>query len=127
KIILRFVADVLELANNIVRTKPDRTGAERRQSRNGSQFVFSKQLFREPEHIAIVPLAPLAFLNDSLRTIGLQFHVGTRTEKCVAANLLAAFDRLEQKGIPLASRDRKKSRNWRKQVRHNRLDHGDQR
>ena len=79
EIVFRVIANVLELANNVIRTESDRARGERRQSGNSSQFVFRKQLLDDLEHVASTPIALLAFLNRGLRTVRLQLHVGPRT------------------------------------------------
>src|SRR5512142_394694 len=79
EIILRVIADVFQLADNVVGTKTNRARKERRQARNVGRLVFLKKVLRDLEDVAGSFLAFAPALQDDLATPCLQLHVRAGT------------------------------------------------
>jgi len=69
----------------------------------------------------------LAAMEDNFVSARFQPHVRLRSQKCIAADLLAALDGFQQKRIRLMRRNGEKSRDRSKEVGCNRLNHRNQR
>ena len=76
----------------------------------------TQQLLDSGKDIAGAALANLAALDVDLVTLRPQAHVRPGSHERVAADLFAALDRLEQKGIGLLRRHRQKGGHRREQV-----------
>ena len=118
QIVFCGLRDAFQPADKIVGEKSDGAAAERRQVIIDACTGFFRQS-TPPSNLAhlrarISRFSSAADLNP-IR--GRRHHHDTaRPEIGVAANVLAAFDRLQQKRLRLLRRDLQEGRNWRQQV-----------
>src|SRR5260370_36007524 len=123
EIVFGVVANVLELADNVVRAKSHGARGKRRHARTHGRPMPLQKLFCDLEDIPLPNLALLSFFNQDLLALRAQLHIRTRAQKSVPSNLLSALDGLQQKRMLLSARNREKSRDWREQIRHHGLHH----
>ena len=101
KIVFRMLADLFQLPHYVVGKITNRSGGERRQAGDRGRLVLAQQQLYELEHVSFVPFAVPSAFNLDGRTPRPQAHVRPRSQKRVAADLLAALDRLQQKRVRL--------------------------
>src|SRR6185312_1902823 len=111
----------------IVSKITDCTSSERWYSRYDCGAMLAKLLFNNVENIALYDLPFFSLEHCDCFALRVYLHVRTSAEEGVAANLLSAFNRLEQKGVGFFLSDRKKSRHWCEQVGRDGFDHRHQR
>ena len=122
-----MLADVLELAHDVIRAIADGAGGERRQAFHRGWTMLLQQFLDHFENISLAPLDFSATLDLDFGAARLQAQKRTHAEKSVASNLLATFDRLQQEGIGLLVSHGKEGGNRRQQVGGDRLRHRNQR
>src|SRR6059058_4030984 len=91
KIVLRTVANIFKLADNIIRAKPNCSGGKGWQARHASGFMLLKQFFGGLKDVLLAGFTLLPSLNHNFRAVRPQLHVRARPQKCVSPNLLASF------------------------------------
>ena len=127
KIVLGVLADSFELANRVIREVADSARGERRQTGDRCRTMLPQQLLQHRQHAALSLFASLPALQHDVLAAGSHLQVRTRSQECVAPDLLSALYRLQQEGVRLVGGDGEKSRDRRQQVGGDRLDHRDQR
>src|SRR5580704_10472132 len=116
KIILGLLANFLQLADGVIGKITDSAGGKWRQARNRRRTMPPEQLFQHGQHVALAMFASLSALQHYIVASRSHLKVGTRSEKCVACDLLAALNRFQQKSVRFVGRYGEKSRNGRQQV-----------
>src|SRR5450755_541232 len=127
EIVLGVVANVLKLADDVVRAESDRARGQRRHARYNCWPMLLQQLFRYLKYIPLSQLTLLSLFNKYFFAGRSQLHIWTRSEKRISPNLLATLDRFQKKRVLFAARNRQKGRDRRQQVRHHGLHHRHQR
>ena len=89
--------------------------------------MLAQKLLQDRKRIAFLLLFALAAPDDYFVAAGSNLHVGTRAHEGVAADVLAALDRLEQEGVRLVGGDGQEGGDRRHQVGHDGFRHRDQR
>src|SRR5580704_8524673 len=113
KIVFRVVADSFQLADSVIREVANGTSSERRQAGDCRWTMLPEQLFDHGQYAALALFASLSALQDDVFASGSHLQIGTRSEERIAANLFAALDGLQQKGVGLTGSNGEKSRNRR--------------
>ena len=127
EVVLGVLANLFQLAHHIVGKIANGPGSERRQPRHRGRLMLAQQFLHHLKHVALAMLPPPAAFDLDGRLPRPQPHVGPRSQERVAADLLAALDRLQQKRVWFVLRNRQKSRHRREQVGAHRFHHRHQR
>src|SRR4029077_11103512 len=81
------------------------------------------QFLDDRDRASLALLLPLAALHHNVSTPRSHLHVGARSQKRVAADLLSALHRFEQESVGLVCGDREKGGDRRQQMGGNRFHH----
>ncbi len=127
EIILGVFADVFQLPHRVIREVAHRARRKRRQPGHGRGTMLPQQFLDDLDRAALALLRLLAALDHDVLAPRPHLHVGTRSQKRVAADLLAPLHRLEQKGIGLIGCDGEEGGDRRQQIGGNRFHHRHQR
>ena len=91
----------LDLAHGIVGKEADRAGGERRQAGQARRLVAAERVAQHGEDVAFDARGLSAFGDGDLAAAGHDALEGREADEGVAAHLLAALDRLQQKALAL--------------------------
>ena len=127
EIVLRMFANLFQLPHNVVGKISDGPGGEWRQPRNCGRLVLASAEASRTRNTLPLALAPPSAFDFNGRPSRPQPHVRPRSQKCVAADLLAALDRLQQERMWFVFCNRQKRRDRREQVGAHRFHHRHQR
>src|SRR5277367_4424923 len=111
KIVFGVIADFFQLPDTIVSKVTYCARSKRGQSRNARRTVRLQKFFEDLHRPSLALFTALAARQDNLVASCLHLHVRAGTEKCIAANLLAALDGFQEERIALVSCDSKKCGN----------------
>src|ERR1700674_874353 len=126
EIILRVVADVLELADNVVREISHRPRGERGYARHDRRTMLTQQFLDHLKDVPFTPLAAPATLDHDGFAAGANPHVRPHSKEGVATDLLTPLGRLQQERMRLPFGDGEKGGNGGQQVGADRLHHRNQ-
>ena len=127
KIILGMLADIFQLPHRVVGEVTHRARGKWRQPGHGRGTMLPQQFLDDLDRAALALLLSLAALHHDVVAPRSHLHVGTRPQKGVAADLLAALHRLEQESVGLIGCDREKGGDRRQQIGRDRFHHRHQR
>jgi hypothetical protein len=123
KIVLRLLADILQLPDCVVGEIPHRACGEWRQSRHDRRTMLAQQFLNHLDGAARASFLAFAALHHDVSALRSHLHVRAGSQKGVAANLLATLHRLQQKSIRLVGSNCEKGGDRRQQVCRDRLHH----
>ena len=123
------LADVFELAHDVIGAIADGAGGERRQAFHRRGTMLMQEFLDNVKNIsgAAVDFLRGAAFDCDLGAARFQAQKRTHAEKRVAADFFSAFDRFEQESVGLSVGDGEKSGNRREQVGGDGLHHRNQR
>ncbi len=127
QVIFAMLANFFQLAHHVVREIPDRACRERRQPGNAGWAMLAQQPLHHLENVVLDDFATPSALDFNRSLVGPHPHVRPRAQECVAADLLAAFHRLQQERMRFFAGDRQKGGHRRQQIRADGFHHGDER
>src|SRR5205823_975211 len=105
EIIVGIVADMLQLADNIVRAKSDRSRSEWRQARHVRGLMLLKQFLGHMEDIPFPLLALLPPLDGNFAATSAQLHIGAGAEERISPDVFSSFDGLKKECVFLLARN----------------------
>ena len=123
EIVLGMLADIFQLPHHVIREVADGARGERRQSGHGRGTMLPQQFLDDLDRASLALFLLLAALHHDVVAPRPHLHVGTRSQKRVASNLLAALHRLEQESVGLVGRNREKGGDRRQQIGRDRFHH----
>ena len=127
KIVLGVLADIFQLPHRVIGEIAHRARGEWRQPGHDRGTMLPQQFLDHLNRAALALFLLLAALHHNVPALGPHLHVRTRSQKGVAADLLAALHGLQQKSVGLVGGDREKGGDRRQQIGRNRLHHRHQR
>ncbi len=101
QIILRPVANLFQLPNDVIREKSNRSRGKRRQSGGRRCPMLTQQGLHVLEHTAGMRYRTLPCLHANLGSPRRKLLMRTHPQKGIAPNLLAAFHRFQQERLRL--------------------------
>ena len=101
ELVLGGFGQALNLANGVVGKVANCTGSKRREAEESRRLVPAECIAQDSEGVAFHVSRALAFSDAELATAGDDALVGLNADEGVAANLLAAFNRFQQKTLAL--------------------------
>ena len=122
-----MLADIFQLPHRVVGEVSHRARGERGQSGHHRGTMLAQQFLYDLDRAALAIFFLLAALHHDRRRLGPHLHVGTRSQKGVASDLLATLHRLEQESVGLIGGNREKGGDRRQQIGRNRFHHRHQR
>jgi hypothetical protein len=123
KIIRGMFTDIFQLPNRVICEVAHRARGKWRQPGHGSGTMLPQQFLDNLDRAALALLLSFATLHYDVFAARPHLHIGTRPQKRVAADLLAAFHGLEQESVGLIGCDRKKGGDRRQQIGCDRFHH----
>ena len=117
----------LDLADDVVAEESDGAGGERGQSRQARGRVAAERLLQLGEDVALEAAAIAALFDGDRRSARDDLLVRLDADEGIAADVLAALDRFEQKRLGLVGGDAQEGRDGRLEVRRDGAVDGDER
>ena len=118
-----MLADIFQLPHGIVSEIADRPRRERRQPGHGRGTMLAQQFLDDLNRAPLALFRLLAAPHHDVTAARAHLHVRTRSQKRIAAYLLAPLHGLEQKRVRLIGRDREKGGDRGQQIGCNRFHH----